>query len=286
MINTTSEQQMEDFIRQVFEQNYEELRVESSHALAPSVKDAALDQVVYYWRKLNDIARSVTDTEVRLSLPNQQTPNGREYAIEGIVDIVQEKDCTVMYDIKTHNADFVRDNIEAYEQQLNVYAHIWQNLRGQPLNSTAIIATDIPQELDESKSEDEINEILKQWEPVVPIRFDLKKVEETIDRFSKVVDNIEDGYFAPPPMQRLNEFVSSTKLRVRFGTQVCRNCDARFSCKAYREYAWRGGRTTAERVMAQYFAEALPDDEQEVWRTGNLDVLPAATDLRPDFTSR
>ena len=30
-----------------------------------------------------------------------------------------------MYDIKTHDADFVNAN-EDYEDQLNVYTHIWQ----------------------------------------------------------------------------------------------------------------------------------------------------------------
>lgn len=283
------QKEMEAFIRRVFEQNYEELRLESSHALAPDTKLTALHQVLLYWRTLSDVANNVTDTEVRLSLPNQKSPKGRDYAIEGIVDIVRDNDRTVMYDIKTHNAEYVRQNIEIYEQQLNVYAHIWQNLRGQPLDGTAIIATDYPENVRDALSrenEEELAYALSQWEPVVPIQFDFKKVEATILEFGEVVDDIEDGRFAPPPLARLNELVAGMKFKVRFGTHVCRNCDARFSCASYREYAWRGGRSTAERSMMQYFVEAPPDEEMEAWRTGNLESLQDPTDLRTDFTSR
>ncbi len=283
--------EMEAFIRDAFEQNYEELRLESGHAIAPDVKLTALNQVLLYWRKLSEIAKNVTDTEVRLSLPNQKTPEKRMYTIEGVVDILRDNERTIMYDIKTHNADYVRDekNIEVYEQQLNVYAHIWQNLRGQSLDGTAIIATDFPEDVRDalsSENEDNIAFALSKWDPVVPIRFDPKKVKETIAKFGEVVDDIENGVFAPAPLERLNEVVKSTKFNVRFATNVCRNCDARFSCKSYREYAWHSGRKTGDAPMAKYFAEALPDEEQEVWRSSNLEAFPNPEDLRADFTSR
>lgn len=289
MTEQSFEQEMEDYIRRVFEQNYEELLVESGHGLAPNAKSTALDQVLLYWRVLSDIAKNVTDTEVRLSLPNQETPKGHDYTIEGIVDIVRENDRTIMYDIKTHNADYVRENIEEYAQQLNVYAHIWQNLRQQPLDGTAIIATDFPDNVRDALSrenEDELAYALSRWEPVVPIEFDPKKVDETIAEFGKVIDEIEDGCFTPPPLKRLNEFVSGAQRKVRFGTQVCHNCDARFSCKSYREYAWRSGRATSDRTMMQYLGEALPDEEQEAWRSGNLDASLSAGELQADFSTR
>ncbi|GJQ37364.1 MAG: hypothetical protein JETCAE01_33740 [Anaerolineaceae bacterium] len=281
--------EMEAFIRNAFEQNYEELRLDSGHAIAPDVKLTALNQVLLYWRMLNEIARNVTDTEVRLSLPNQKTPDGRTFAIEGVVDILRDNERTIMYDIKTHNADYVRENLDVYEQQLNVYAHIWQNLRGQQLDETAIIATDYPENVRDalaSENASEIEHALSSWDPVVPIRFDPKKVLETIAKFGETVDDIENGVFAPPPMERLNELVTGAKYKVRFATHVCRNCDARFSCKSYREYAWRGGRKTGDEVMAKYFAEALPDEEMEAWRSSNLEVQPNPNDLRSDFTSR
>ena len=281
--------EMEAFIRAAFEQNYEELRLESGHAIAPDVKLTALNQVILYWRKLSEIAQNVTDTEVRLSLPNQKTSDGRHYAIEGVVDILRDNERTVMYDIKTHNAEYVRNNLEIYEQQLNVYTHIWQNLRGQDLDGTAIIATDYPEAMRDAlatENEAEIMHALSIWEPVVPIHFDPKKVTETIAKFGETVDDIENGVFAPPPLERLNELVSGTKYKVRFATHVCRNCDARFSCRSYREYAWRGGRKSADAPMAKYFAEALPDEQQEAWRSSNLEALQNPDNLRADFTSR
>jgi len=206
-----------------------------------------------------------------------------------VVDILRDNVRTIMYDIKTHNAEYVKSNHDVYEQQFNVYAHIWQNLRGQPLDGTAIIATDYPDNVRDvlaSENESEIEHALSTWDPVVPIRFDPKKVLETIAKFGETVDNIENGVFAPPPMDRLNELMTGSKFKVRFATHVCRNCDARFSCKSYREYAWRGGRKTQDSVMAQYFAEPLPDKEMEVWRSSNLEAQPDPNDLRGDFTSR
>lgn len=283
------EDEIIEFIRAAFEQNYEELRLDSGHAIAPDVKLTALNQVLLYWRVLSEIANNVTDTEVRLNLPNQKTPDGRVYAIEGVVDILRNNEQTIMYDIKTHNAEYVKSNIDIYEQQLNVYAHIWQNLRGQALDGTAIIATDYPDNIRDalaSENEAEIEHALSAWDPVVPIHFDPKKVMETIAKFGETVDDIENGVFAPPPLKRLNELVTGSKYKVRFATHVCRNCDARFSCKSYREYAWRGGRGAAERAMAQYLGETPADEEQEAWRSGNLDAMGNVADLRTDFTSR
>jgi hypothetical protein len=121
------------FLREAFEDNYERLRVENGRGLSADGKEFAWNQVLLYWKKLREIAKSITDTEVHLTLPNQETPKGRHYAIEGVVDIVREEGYTVMYDIKSHAADYVRQNKELYERQLNVYAHIWRMLRGEDL---------------------------------------------------------------------------------------------------------------------------------------------------------
>lgn len=280
--------EIEAFIRQVFEQNYEELRLDSGHAITPDVKQAALNQVLLYWRILSDVAQNVTDTEVRLSLPAQKTPRGRDYTIEGVVDILRDNDRTVMYDIKTHNADYVRANIELYEQQLNVYAHIWQELRKQSLDDMAIIATDYPETVRNAlanENEQELAYAISQWQPVVNIDFDPNSVGQTITEFGQVVDDIEEGRFNPPSLDRLKEAMPGTR-GIRFATHVCRNCDARFSCSAYRQYAWLGNKGAADRSMKQYFDEAASDPEQEVWRSGNLQVTQSANDLLTDFTSR
>ncbi len=278
---------IEDFIRQVFEQNFAELRLDSGHALAPDVKQTALNQVLLYWQKLSSIAENVSDTEVRLSLPGQETARGRDFTIEGVVDILRENDRTIMYDIKTHNADYVRANLETYEAQLNIYAHIWQRLRSQSLDGTAVIATDYPEDVQsalESGNLERLRYALEGWNPVVEIAFDLGRVDETIRDFGAVVDCIEDGKFAPPALTRLQTTMPGTR-NIRFGTHVCRNCDARFSCAPYREYA-QGSRQLAERSVMQYFSEAPGEQEQEAWRTGNLDAMMEAGELRRDFSTR
>jgi len=60
-------------------------------------------------------------------------------------------------------------------------------------------------------------------------------VEDTIHKFACVVDKIESREFKPPSIEHLKERIGGTKQR--FATRVCRNCDARFSCDAYREYS-------------------------------------------------
>ena len=124
MKDTDFGEEIAEFIRENFESNYEELRAAAAHSIAPDVKAAALHQVLLYWRVMRDVALNVSDTEVRLSLPAQATPQGRIYSIDGIVDILRDNARTVMYDIKTHDADYVRANLEIYAEQLNVYAHI------------------------------------------------------------------------------------------------------------------------------------------------------------------
>ena len=263
---------IEDFIREAFEENFELLVAESGHAISAEAKQTALDQVLLYWRKLQDVAESVTDTEVYLTLPNQETPQGREYTIEGVVDIVRDNDRVVMYDIKTHDADYVRANLELYKQQLNVYAHIWQELRQQPLDEMAVIATDFPREVKEALSNPDpraLEVALAHWDPIIPIEYDPAHKDETIVAFGKVVDQIESGEFAPPSVDVLESFITGGWRKERFATRVCRNCDARFSCDAYRQYAM-GRSGWAERGMA-YFTDGDPD--QEEWRTAGLDAL-------------
>lgn len=279
---TTYEEEIEVFIRAVFEQNYEELRAESGQALAPDVKQTALNQALLYWRKLQEVAEAVTDIEVRLSLPNCETPQGREYTIEGIVDILRTEDRTVMYDIKTHDADYVRANCEIYEQQLNVYAYIWQGVRQQVLDETAIIATDYPEAVRDALaagSPEEIAYALAQWDPVVPLTYDLQRVEATIMEFGEVVDAIEENEFAPRSLADLNVILPGTH-GTRFATRVCRNCDARFSCASYREFARQPVRGVAEPRLRQYYADLPSDAEQEQWRAANLEATADPATLR------
>lgn len=271
MSDATTPLPIEDFIREAFEENFELLVAESGHSISAESRQTALQQVLLYWHKLREVAQRVTDTEVHLTLPGQETPQGREYTIEGVVDIVREDDRVVMYDIKTHDADYVRANLELYKQQLNVYAHIWQELRQQSLDEMAVVATDYPREVRDALNNPNpqvLEAALAQWEPVIPIEYDPAHKDRTIYTFGETVDKIENGEFAPPPIDVLETFIAGVWRKERFATRVCRNCDARFSCASYLKYA-TDRRQFSERGMA-YFIEDDPD--QEDWRTASLDA--------------
>jgi hypothetical protein len=259
-------------IKEYFEENYELLRLEGGHAVTEDIKQLALTQVLYYYSKLKEVANKVTDTEVKLTLPNQKTLKGRNFTIEGIVDIVRDDDETWMYDIKTHDLEYVQSNKEHYEKQLNVYAHIWQELRGQALDKTAIISTAYPDGLKQAhllNDQFRIAYELSKWNPMVDLDFDQLKVQDVIDDFALIVDCIEDKKFKPAPVEKLREKMEGTN--ALFATRVCRNCDARFSCASYRKYATSKGK--GERGnFKKYFDDFGTDLDKEEWVNANLQV--------------
>jgi hypothetical protein len=249
-----TKKEINKFIREAFEQNYERLKMESAHGLSPNNKRMALQQVLLYYQKLGHIAESVTDTEVKLTLPEQISPNGNKFAIEGVVDVVRETGKTTMYDIKTHDAEMVRQNISFYEKQLNVYAYIWQELRGEELDETAVICTQVPNAVHESfqsREMDEFMDALNEWEPLVPIDFNQQSVNDTIRDFADIVDKIEAGIFHPAPLSKLKS--KEAGMRNIFASHVCRNCDARYSCSSYREYSIKYGRSGKH--FMKYFSD-------------------------------
>jgi hypothetical protein len=275
------DQEVTAVIEEAFERNLAELQADKGHALAPEVRATALNQVKLYWKRLREIAEKVTDTEVRLNLPGQRTNARREFNIEGIVDIVREKDRTVLYDIKTHDAEEIRANVDEYEKQLNVYAHIWQGLRGEPLDETAVICTRYPREIEEAlltDSQDTLERAIANWDPVIPIPFDPLRVEAVIREFADVVDQIEDHKFDARDLETLR--TRQPGLRTVFAVAVCRNCDARFSCHSYRNYSLSTF-AKAEGRFSQYIDETLDDLEEERFRTAALDA--AAPDLTTDL---
>lgn len=280
---------MNDLIRQWFADNLDALRRESGHRLAPAVEQAALHQVLAYWRKLGQtVAAHVTDTEVRLNLPGNRTPKDRLFNIEGVVDIVREDERTIMYDVKTHDAEQVRGNAESYQRQLNVYAYIWQRLQGQTLDETAIIGTALPKRMDAAMrafAENPtpahaaaLDRALAGWNPIVPLPFNAAAVQAMIADFAGVVDTIEDGDFEPPDVARLKGKVYPGAKWI-FAVQVCRNCDARFSCDSYRQYARQSQQKgAAANYFREYYDDYGPDDERETWTLAALSALPSTFD--------
>ena len=269
------------FIRDAFEQNFENIRRDSGHAISPQLKELALNQVLLYWRKLKDIAVSITETEVRLNLPNRTTPSGRRFSIEGVVDIVRANDRVIMYDVKTHESEYVRAHPEEYEQQLNVYAYIWHKLRGQQLDEAAIIATGYPPAVREAianRDPKAIASALSNWDPLIKLPFKPERVQDMIEDFARVVDQIEDNHFSPTSVEKLRERVGKSDNSL-FATAICRYCDARFSCSAYRKYASAAKGYAIERSFKEYFNDLGPDPEREDWTTNTLDAAPEAATL-------
>jgi len=265
-------EEIENRIKDIFEQNYEMLKLEGGHALTADVTQAALTQVLYYYRKMRSVAEKVTDTEVKLTLPDQTTPDGRRFTIEGVVDIVREDDEVWMYDIKTHDPDYINGNKQYYEKQLNVYAHIYENLRGNRLDHTAIISTAFPANMKAAIASGDATRIeqeLPKWNPLIEIPFDQTKVQATIQDFAVVVDKIETNCFEPPAVSVLQAKIEGTN--TLFATRVCRNCDARYSCEAYREYALQTG-TRTQSNFKKYFEDFGNDLEQEEFLTANINL--------------
>lgn len=274
---------IEQFIRDAFEANFDRLREETGRSITPDVKAAALDQVLLYWRRLRDLAERVTETEVRLLLPDQRSPARRRYTLEGVVDIVREDDETIMYDVKTYlDAEAARDDVTPHFRQLNVYAHIWQTLRGHALDQVAVIATRPTRSLRHALSLGDpkrIEAALKTWEPVIDVDVQQGVVDEVMTEFGEVVDRIEERRFAPPPVDMLHT-PSRPGGRVLFGTDVCLNCDARFSCTSYRQFALRTHQAQQpEAVLSQYFADFGSDPQRDEWLDANIPTADKAKDL-------
>jgi len=253
-------------LRGYFERNFQFLRMESGHALTEDMKMLAWNHVKCYFKKMYDLANSVTDTEINLILPNQRTPKNKRFAIEGVVDIVRAGKDTRMYDIKTHEESYIRDNLDLYGEQLSIYAHIWTVLRNNDLDGTSVISTFYPESVAaaiRNGNEEELEKALKAWNPVIDIPYDQKHIESVVKSFGEVVDEIEESKFAPPPLRKLHE--NSKKAKQPFAVLTCRHCDARFSCSSYRSYAKTG--KGGKRKQMQYFELFTNDDEREEFKS-------------------
>jgi hypothetical protein len=269
--------EIEDFIKASFEENYERLRLESGSNITRDVRVAALEQVLLYYRKMREVAETITETEVQLTLPEQRTPEGRRFTLEGVVDIVRELETTTMYDLKTHfDCETARGHLGQYEDQLNVYAHIWHGLRGQPLDATAIIATKPTREVSaalRSGNAAKIESAVERWQPCLQIALEDERVNAVIEEFGAVVDRIENRSFEPPAVSTLLQ-PSRPGARDAFGVTVCRNCDARFSCSSFRQYAQatHGGKNL-DAVIGYFLGDFGADFETTQWLDANMESL-------------
>ena len=116
-----TDEEIELRIREFFEDNYQFLKDSTGHSIDGYTREVALQQVLYYWKKNRDLIKKITRSEVKLSLPEQETPKEKiPYTIEGIVDIVQEAEEVWLYDLKTHDLDSIKANLTPYKEQLYI----------------------------------------------------------------------------------------------------------------------------------------------------------------------
>ncbi|WP_412474164.1 PD-(D/E)XK nuclease family protein [Halobacteriovorax sp. YZS-1-1] len=270
-IDKISDEEIQAWIDETFEENYELLQLDGGHKLSGDIKKYALQQVKAYFTKLKHIAMSVTDAEIKLTLSNQSSPKERRFSIEGVVDLINENDQINMYDIKTHEGEYISANKELYQEQLNIYRHIWEGINEKSLDKTQIISTAIPLQLKNAFKTPENKSLLdkcfKAWEPVIDIPTRDTDMSKTIEEFGRIVDEIEDGSFPPAELEILKEKVEGTNQI--FATRVCRNCDIRFSCSSYREYSM-GAHKFTDKNFINFFNQNLSETEREDFIEGNL----------------
>jgi hypothetical protein len=277
----------ERFLMEAFEANFERLREESGRSLAPFIKESARQQVLLYYRRLRELAAQVEETEVRLVLPEQTSPAGRQYTLEGVVDIVEDGESTVMYDLKTYlDADAARDHVEPHYRQLNVYAHIWKGLRGSQLDKVAVIATRPTRPLYRAVRAGDLAKIqaaIEAWNPVLEVPVDGDVVAEVMESFGRVVDLIEDRMFSPPHLDVLKA-PARPGGKAPFAQDVCLNCDARFGCASFRQLVRAQAPGRADQALRDATADFGGDAEKQDWRDRGV-TATARIDVEDDGAS-
>ncbi|MCF0216662.1 MAG: PD-(D/E)XK nuclease family protein [Fibrobacteraceae bacterium] len=263
-----TEKEIASKIDEYFEDNYQFLKQSGGHTIDRGMLKKALNQVRCYYKKNRELMDRITDSEIKLTLPQQITPQEKiPYSIEGVVDIVEEGEKVLLYDLKTHDPERIRENLTPYRAQLFVYAHIWKNLQKHRLDDTAIIATPIPKALDEALEKMENGDAsyrrnfekeMEKWEPIIPLGYDENEVADMIEQFGAVVEKIENRKFNPPTVSRLKE--KQPGATSAFGTHVCRNCDVRFSCASYRQYVMES--SGAKRNAMMKYMQAAQDTNE------------------------
>ena len=93
----------------------------------------------------------------------------------------------------------------------------------------------------------------------------------TIEEFGAAVDRIEMHDFAPRPVEQLSERLPGT--RAKFAVYVCRNCDARYSCRSYQAYSF-GSRARSENAVAAYLDDLGDNDTRDAFAIAALEAEP------------
>jgi DNA helicase-2/ATP-dependent DNA helicase PcrA len=114
------------YIEERFHLNYKMLQLKEVRYMAEAQKQAALQNVVNYWKNNKTYLDGIRDAEVDVSLEKDN------YILTGAIDLVASEDGSLeILDFKTGSKpDGQSDLVDSYYKQLCIYAHIFQNRSG------------------------------------------------------------------------------------------------------------------------------------------------------------
>lgn len=110
----------EGFIQDRFNFNYKNLALRENRQMAVAQKEAALKQVLRYWRQNQSLISRVVETEIDVTVQKDN------YILEGAIDLVASDRSTLdILDFKAQQRPAADDPmVESYYNQLCIYAHI------------------------------------------------------------------------------------------------------------------------------------------------------------------
>ena len=184
-----------DNISSWFESNYNSL-VKSEHTyLAEPQRNAALNKVIRYAERMYGKCSSIQQAEVDVSLVKE------DYIIDGKIDLVKGSDGTVeIVDFKSEkkpDMEKMRNRIEHYRRQLQIYAYLIEQRTGQKVSKMHLYYT----------AEENGN-------PMISFPYTHSAIEGTVAAFDDTVHKILRKDFK----HRCDD------------AKTCKNCDFRYYC--------------------------------------------------------
>jgi DNA helicase-2/ATP-dependent DNA helicase PcrA len=202
VIRGDKSQTIEKNIVNWFEENYELLSKSSRISLAPSTKNAALDQVLNYAKREKENWHLVSDAEIEIALVK---PN---YVLVGSVDLIKGKGDTVeIVDFKSESIgeeNFSIEHFDQYKRQLEIYAHLVEEKIGKKVVKMHIYYTG-------SKNE----------KPYITFERNSVDIEKAVKNFDLIVQKIETKDYG----------MTSRPIK------ICADCDF----KGYCNNKWKDG---------------------------------------------
>jgi DNA helicase-2/ATP-dependent DNA helicase PcrA len=185
------------FIAERFEFNFRHLVQREARKIGPEQKQAALNQIMNYWRQNADAIARVQETEVDVSLEKD------DYILNGAIDLVLGDDNQLeVLDFKAQKRPAAdHPMIKTYYQQLCIYAHILEERKKIRPSKLHIYWT----------GEADKNDALMSFD------YDPKDVAEAAQHFEDVVRAIQAEQFAVLDVPE---------------AKVCNECDFKPYCES------------------------------------------------------